>query len=255
MKQAQVTEIAGLLARAQSALFITGAGISADSGLPTYRGIGGLYNDGGTEEGFPIEVALSGDMLSMRPEVAWRHIARIEEACRGARANRGHEIMAELERRMPRVWVLTQNVDGFHGDAGSKNLIEMHGNVHHLVCMGCARRQTVADYSGLDVPPYCSECGRLIRPEVVLFGEMLPRAALDMLLRELQTGFDIVFSIGTTSAFPYIAQPVLAAKQLGTPTVEINPGDSAVSEVVDYRLRAGAKDALEAIWRALPTDS
>lgn len=246
-----VAKVAEILAEAESALFITGAGLSADSGLPTYRGVGGLYNDGGTEDGMPIELALSGHMLFLKPEVCWKHIARIEKACRGARFNRGHEIIALLEQRLDRCWVLTQNVDGFHGAAGSKNLIEMHGNVHYLVCTGCTRRQMVEDYSHLEVPPYCTECGKLIRPEVVLFGEQLPAQALADLFRELQTGFDVVFTVGTTSAFAYIAEPVHAASAQGKPTVEINPGDSEVSELVDYRLRCGAKDALEAIWQAL----
>ena len=250
-----VAEIARQLARAGSALFITGAGISADSGLPTYRGIGGLYNDGGTDEGIPIEVALSGEMLSHRPDVAWKYMAQIEEACRGARPNRGHEILALLEKRVPRVWVLTQNVDNFHAEAGSTNLIEMHGNLHRLVCTGCARRQTVEDYAGLDIPPWCRACGRLVRPDVVLFGEMLPKRALDALFRELATGFDVVFTIGTTSVFPYIAQPVHMARAQGKITVEINPGESEVSDVVDYRLRAGARDALEAIFQAMPTEA
>lgn len=243
-----LSRIVDILANAQSALFITGAGISADSGLPTYRGIGGLYNDSGTEDGLPIEVALAGQMLMSRPDIAWKHIARIEQSCRGAKANRGHEIIAALQERIPRVCVLTQNVDGFHGAAGSRNLIEIHGNVHRLVCTGCARRRTVEDYAALDIPPYCEHCEQLIRPDVVLFGEMLPSAAIDALQRELTQGFDVVFTIGTTSAFPYIAAPVLQARRKKVPTIEINPGDSEVSEVVDIRIRAGAKDALEAIF-------
>ena len=246
-----VARVSARLAQARSALFITGAGISADSGLPTYRGVGGLYEDADTEEGMPIEVALSGHMLSLRPEVAWKHIAMVEQACRGARPNRGHEIIARLQERMERVWVLTQNVDGFHGDAGSQNLIEIHGNVHHLRCVECDYRATVADYSGLEVPPSCPRCGALVRPDVVLFGEMLSMDKLGRLNREMAQGFDIVFSVGTTSGFPYIAAPVLEARARGWITVEINPGQSEVSEVVEYRLRSGAKDSLEAIWQHL----
>jgi NAD-dependent deacetylase len=88
---------------------------------------------------------------------------------------------------------------------------------------------------------------------VVLFGEMLPGEAVDRLERELETGFDAVFTIGTTSVFPYIAAPVSLAKGWGAPTVEINPGESEVSSLVDLRIRAGAKEALDAIWAALET--
>jgi NAD-dependent deacetylase len=247
---AVIEEVAALLAGSHSVLFITGAGISADSGLPTYRGIGGLYEDADTEEGIPIEVALSGRMLEMRPEVAWRHIARIEAACRGARFNRAHAIIAELEKRLPRVWVLTQNVDGFHRDAGSQNLIEMHGNVHRLKCTRCAWRDVVPDFGALAIPPCCEQCGALIRPDVVLFGEWLPDAAVTENATQLQRGFDMIFSIGTTSAFPYIAGPVVSARRAGIPTVEINPGETEVSHFAEYRIRAGARDALEALWDA-----
>lgn len=246
-----IERIADILAHARSALFITGAGISAESGLPTYRGIGGLYEEADTEEGIAIEAALSGDMLAARPELTWKYIYQIESACRGARANRAHEIIAELEKRLPRVWVLTQNVDGFHGDAGSRNLIEIHGNIRRLRCTRCTLRRTVRDYAELDIPPWCPQCGALIRPEVVLFGEMLPQGPLGDLLEQSVDGFDVVFSVGTTSAFPYIAQPVLSARAAGKPTIEINPGKTEVSDVVDYRIRAGARVALEAIWETL----
>lgn len=245
-----IEDVAARLASSRSALFITGAGISADSGLPTYRGIGGLYEDADAEEGIPIEVALSGSMLNARPEVAWRHIHRIETACRGARFNRAHAVIAELEKRMSRVWVLTQNVDGFHRDAGSQNVIEIHGNVHHLSCTQCTWRERVADFSALESPPYCQQCRGLVRPDVVLFGEWLPPAAVAEMTAQLGRGFDIVFSVGTTSAFPYIAGPVMTAHRAGIPTVEINPGTTAVSSFAAYRIRAGAKDALEALWQA-----
>ncbi len=189
-------------ARARSVLFITGAGISADSGLPTYRGIGGLYENAATEEGFAIEDALSGTMLRSRPEVCWKYIHQIEQACRGATWNRAHEVLARMEGRYDRTWVLTQNVDGFHRRAGSKQVIEIHGDVHKLACTRCMYRDQVEDYARLAIPPRCPACGEIVRPEVVLFGEMLPADAIAALGRELDRGFDLVVSIGTTSVFP-----------------------------------------------------
>ena len=244
-----------VFAHARSVLFITGAGISADSGLPTYRGIGGLYETAITEEGFAIEEALSGDMLRERPEVCWKYIHQIERACRGATWNRAHEVLAMMEGRYERTWVLTQNVDGFHRRAGSKNVIEIHGNVHRLTCTGCQFRDHVEDYAGLSIPPRCPDCGSIVRPEVVLFGEMLPGAALAVLERELARGFDLVVSIGTTSVFPYIAAPVMLARRAGRDTVEINPGTTGVSHVVAHRIRNRAAVALDAIWRRLETAS
>lgn len=248
---AVLDRVSAAFARARSALFITGAGISADSGLPTYRGIGGLYEDAGTEEGLPIEEVLSGEMLRERPEVCWKYIHQIERACRGASCNRAHEVLALLEERYDRAWVLTQNVDGLHRRAGSKNVIEIHGDVYKLACTGCSFRERVEDYAGLEIPPRCRECRAILRPEVVLFGEMLPRSAVATLERELGRGFDLVVSIGTTSVFPYIAAPIALARRAGRDTVEINPGTSGVSHVVAHRMQNRAAVALDAIWQRL----
>lgn len=247
----QLDRIAGLCREARRMLFITGAGISADSGLPTYRGIGGLYNDNCTDEGHAIEEALSGDMLARHPEITWKYIAQIEANCRDVLPNAAHETIAWMEARFGGVTVLTQNIDGLHRAAGSRDLIEIHGTLHDLVCTGCGRRFSVPDYSGLDFPPVCQACGALLRPEVVLFGEALPDAAVERLIHILETGVDIVFSVGTTSVFPYIAEPVLDAVRRGVPTVEINPGESRISEFVDFRLPMGAAETMGELRRRL----
>ena len=243
-----VEQVAGLLAHAGSALFITGAGLSADSGLPTYRGIGGLYDGHPTIEGYPIETVLSGQMLATRPELTWRYLLEIEASARHARFNRGHEILARIEERLPRVVVLTQNVDGFHRAAGSKNVIAIHGDLHDLRCTACSWRHTVENFAGLTAPPGCPVCGALVRPDVVLFGEPLPDVAMERLEAEVARGFDIVFAVGTTAQFPYIARPVLIARSEGVPTIEINPDTTELSDVVDIRLPSTAKHALRAIW-------
>jgi NAD-dependent deacetylase len=142
-----------------------------------------------------------------------------------------------LEQVVPEVVVLTQNVDGFHTQAGSSEVIEIHGNLHRLRCVGCAWRDEVDDYSHLLIPPKCPDCGTLIRPDVVLFGEMLPLPAVSTLDRHLRKGFDVVFSIGTTSVFPYIADPIIRARHHQRLTVEINPGDTQVSHLVRHRIR------------------
>ncbi len=245
-----VARIAEEMRRARRLLFITGAGISADSGLPTYRGIGGLYNDQATEDHFPIETALSGSMLEANPAITWKYLHQIENSCRGARFNDAHAIIAEWQTQFE-VCVLTQNIDGFHRDAGSRNLIEIHGDIHDLLCTRCDYAATVPDYSELAMPPACPHCRALVRPRVVLFGEALPSAAIQHLYAELNQGFDLVFSIGTTSVFPYIAGPVAQASQSGIPTVEINPGETHVSHFVDYKLASGAVDNLRAIRHAL----
>lgn len=246
--RAVVDEVAARLRQCRSLLFITGAGISADSGLPTYRGIGGLYNTQDTDDDLPIELVLSGQMMAADPALCWKYIYQIERACRGARHNRAHTVIAEMGHHFERVVTLTQNVDGFHRTANTDRVIDIHGDIHHLRCTRCSYRCNVEDYSDLDIPPACPECGGVVRPDVVLFGEMLPHAKIAALSAELSRGFDIVFSVGTTSVFPYIAGPVFEAVRWGVPTVEINPGITEVTHVVEYRIPAGAAESLDGIW-------
>lgn len=244
-----VEALVRILQKSRSLLFITGAGISAESGIPTYRGIGGLYNVDTTEDGVAIEEALSASMLSENPALTWKYLAQIGLAVQGARHNRAHEVIAEMEQRFLRVWTLTQNVDGFHRSAGSKNLIEAHGNMHSLSCTQCKCQVSLDEFETLEIPPKCPDCGALVRPDVVLFGELIDDPGIQILQAELEKGFDIVFSVGTTSVFPYIQAPIYMAKSAGKVTVEINPSQTSVSHVVDYRLALPAGVALDEIWK------
>ncbi|MCM8596425.1 NAD-dependent deacylase [Accumulibacter sp.] len=240
-------EISARLASARRVLFITGAGISADSGLPTYRGVGGLYDGEVTEEGLPIETVLSGAMFSVRPDITWKYLAQIERNCRGALPNAAHLAIAELEATLDHVLVFTQNVDGLHRKAGSKRLIEIHGNLHDLVCTSCDFAESVEDLSGRPLPPVCPACGGVLRPLVVLFGEALPESAIGRLVAELEQGMDMVFTIGTSGVFPYIAAPVVWAAEAGIPSVEINPLVTRLTPHVTYHLPIGAAEAMGAI--------
>ena len=245
----KIKKVARLLRDAKSILFITGAGISADSGLPTYRGMGGLYENDATEDGIPIEMALAGETLRKKPAVTWKYLSQIEKRCRGAKHNRAHEVISEMERRFERVWVLTQNIDGFHHAAGSKKVIDIHGDMHAIRCESCGWRVHIESYEGLDVPPRCPKCGSIARPDVVFFGEMLQLDKVDLMEQEVGQPFDIYFSIGTTSTFPYIKHPMALGAHLQRPTVEINPDKTEISNWVDIKIPLGAAEALDAIWK------
>lgn len=251
---AVLVAVAEQLRHARSALFITGAGISADSGLPTYRGVGGLYDSETTEEGLRIEDALSGEVFAMRPDITWKYLIQIEENCRGALPNAAHRAIACLERHLDRVMVFTQNVDGLHRAAGSHEIVEIHGNLQELMCTACSHEEAATDMSSREVPPLCPACGAVLRPKVVLFGEALPEDELDRFIEAFQEGFDIVFSIGTSSIFPYIVQPVVLAAASGIPTVEINPARTKLSDTVDYYLPLGAAEAMSEIVERLGLD-
>lgn len=239
--------VAGHLRLTKRVLFITGAGISADSGLPTYRGVGGLYDCDRTAEGLRIEEVLSGEVFSLRPDLTWKYLIQIEENCRGATPNVAHRAIARLEQQLERVMVFTQNVDGLHRAAGSREVVEIHGNLLELVCTSCHGEESGCDLEGREIPPLCRNCGGVLRPKVVLFGEALPENELERFIEAFQAGFDMVFSIGTSSAFPYIVQPVVLAAANGVPTVEINPARTQLSDIVDYYLPMGAAAAMSEI--------
>ncbi len=243
-----IDSVVEALLGAKSVLFITGAGVSAESGIPTYRGIGGLYNLDTTDDGVPIEVALSGAMLAKNPALTWKYLAQIGMAVQGAAPNAAHHVIASMESHFERLWVLTQNVDGFHHAAGSKNLIEVHGNMHSLSCTRCDYHVNLEHFNALNIPPSCPECDSLVRPDVILFGELLNAAGIEIMSRELETGFDIVFSVGTTSVFPYIRAPIYMANSRGKMTVELNPSETSVSQDVTHRIGLPAGAALSEIW-------
>ncbi|MEX6502649.1 NAD-dependent deacylase [Pseudomonas zhanjiangensis] len=255
MKQ-QIERVARAIEGAERILVITGAGLSADSGLPTYRGIGGLYN-GHTAEGLPIEAALSGPMLQRDPALCWKYLAELGRACLGAQPNAGHYAIAELQRRKPECWVLTQNIDGYHRAAGSppERLIEIHGELAPLYCQSCgAEDPELLEHLNRPLPPRCRQCGGVLRPPVVLFEEMLPERAIDSLYSELRKGFAVVLSVGTSASFPYIVEPLLRTRQAGGFTVEINPSRSDLSAAVDVHLQARALDVLPELLSHISPD-
>jgi len=242
-------QTAAALRHAQRILIITGAGLSADSGLPTYRGVGGLYN-GKTSDGLPIEMALSGPMLRRDPALCWKYIAELGKACLGAQPNAAHYAIAQLQRIKPECWVLTQNVDGYHRAAGSppERLIEIHGQLAPLFCQSCgAADPELSEHLHRPLPPLCKQCHGVLRPPVVLFEEMLPERALEILYEEMAKGFDAVLSIGTTASFPYIHEPVLRTRVSGGFTAEINPTPTDRSAAMDVFLGSRALEVMEAL--------
>ena len=253
----EYSEIADLVRDANAVLFITGAGISTDSGLPTYRGIGGLYEGKTTDEGIAIEEALSYEMLRTRPEVTWKYLWEIAKMTRGAKPNRAHQLIGKWIEEKPASWVLTQNVDGLHAEVNDHHLIEVHGRAETLFCTKCDHSEfgeKVLFESGrvaFPEPPECERCGGLLRPDVVLFGEFLSNESLDQLHSLESAGIDLVISIGTSSLFPYITGPVQMASQFGIPCVEINPEETSVSDCCDFRLRVGCTTALEEIAKRI----
>ena len=240
------------LAAVRSVGAITGAGVSSESGIRTYRGRGGIYDD--PDEGERTVEALSGPTLLADPDRTWRALAGLAGQAAGARPNAAHLALAAIERAVESFVLLTQNVDGLHASAGCRNVIDIHGDIHAARCLSCGRRRRfeLREIAGLAAAPSCARCGGVLRPDAVLFGELLPGDKL----RRIHEGFceappDLVLVAGTSALFPYISGPVELAHRAGRLTVEINPEPTALTPIVDYSLRGPAGALLPLIARAL----
>lgn len=252
----KISTAAKLITSANSILFITGAGISADSGLPTYRGLGGLYEGTVTDEGITIEEALSSEIMNSRPEIAWKYLWQIGSHCIKAKPNSAHLIITKIQELKPNTWILTQNIDGLHRAAESKNLIEIHGNAFELFCTRCGLKSeafSLFTSSGEmpKLPPICNKCGGMVRPNVVLFGEMLPDKAIKQYYKVIESKPDLIISIGTSGMFQYITAPIYEAVRQMRHTIEINPKQSSISEMVTCYLPLTAATAMEIIWKKI----
>jgi NAD-dependent deacetylase len=195
---------AGLLRTAQHVAVLTGAGISAESGVPTFRDA-----KTGVWERFRPEELATPEAFRRNPDLVWRWYRERRLRLRDVSPNPGHFALAELERRVSRFTLITQNVDGLHARAGSREIVELHGNIATVSCFD--HRHPAGDFLDTDVVPTCDTCGSLLRPDVVWFGEMLPDGALER-ARNAAKSCDVLLSVGTSNLVePAASLPWLAA--------------------------------------------
>jgi NAD-dependent deacetylase len=245
----KINEVGRLLKNARRILMITGAGVSAESGIPTFRGAAAAFPDGRTEEGIPFERVLSASTLRRTPSLSWKYFFLLELSLRGKEPNIAHRVISALQKPGRFVCVATQNIDGLHQRAGSSFVVELHGNLRRIVCTGCECRRTFATFESLRLLPRCPKCRALLRPDAVLYEERIPEEALELLIREQHKGFDLVFSIGTTSLFHYVTEPIMIAARNGTPVVEINPDQTPISKLADFRFPEPASRIMQALFQ------
>lgn len=234
---------------------ITGAGISAESGIPTYRGVGGIYDD--PEEGHSTVEALSGPTLLRDPDRTWRAVAALARHTIDATPNAAHHALARMEQALEQFVLLTQNVDGLHRIAGSRNVIDIHGDVLATRCTSCETRTrlTRVELAALDATPPCPDCNAHLRPDAVLFEELLdPRKVLRMQEAFYREPPDLVLVVGTSAMFPYIAEPVHVAARCGRLTIEVNPEPTPLTNVVGTSLRGPAGVYVPLLAAALGAD-
>lgn len=228
------------LAQAEHVAVLTGAGISAESGIPTFRDPDGLWEKFDPQELANVEAFLDNPELVQ----GWyRHRRQLVEE---AEPNAAHLALAELEAIVPNVWVITQNVDDLHNRAGSSTVVELHGNITRNYCMNCERdasAETVDAAIQDGAPAQCTKCSGLIRPDVVWFGERLPPDAMEE--ADAATGrADVFLSVGTSAVvYPAARLPVAAGEQ-GAYVAEVNPDTTGVTGEVDESIRGPAGEVL-----------
>lgn len=234
------------LAGASHVVALTGAGISAESGVPTFRDAQkGLWARYSAEELATPEAFLK------TPRLVWDWYAWRRSLTRRAAPNAGHAALVRLERLFPKLTLVTQNVDGLHARAGSRDVVELHGNIDTTLCFDEGTPVTEAEYTDDGrTSPRCPRCGGLLRPGVVWFGESLPPAALERAERAA-AGCDALLSIGTSSLVHPAASLPLAAKRRGALLLELNPTTTPLTPHVDAALAGPAGQLLPELARQL----
>jgi NAD-dependent deacetylase len=225
---------------------LTGAGISAESGLPTFReAINAAETGDALWSQYRPEDLATPEAFERNPELVWEFYAMRRLKNGQVQPNPGHAALVEMERYIPNFTLITQNVDGLHQLAGSKRVVELHGNITRVKCSrGCGVFTEWDDRPGQ--VPTCPECGAKLRPDVVWFGEMLPKAGLEAAI-EAARNSDIFFSIGTSGLVQPAASMALLAKKHGALVVEINTEKTQLTEFVDCFLQGKSGQVLPAL--------
>lgn len=238
-------ELIRFLRKAERVAALTGAGVSQESGLRTFRdaqtGLWSQYK--------PTELA-SPEAYERDPKLVWDWYAWRREAIKGVRPNPGHYALVDMAHHIPDFSLITQNVDGLHRMAGSPKLIELHGNIQRVKCSSCGHQAEEWPEANDEVPR-CESCGGLLRPDVVWFGESLSRAELKAAVEAART-CHVFFSIGTSGLVQPAASLAYAARNRGAVVVEINAEPTPLTKKVDFAFHGKSGQILpglvQGIW-------
>ena len=244
--QELIVRAAELLAQSRYCIALTGAGISAESGIPTFRGKDGLWTKHGEP---PLN---QYEQFSADPAVWWENVAErrrqpdeLTATIASAQPNDAHFAMAELERLGVLKHIITQNVDGLHRAAGAKRLTEIHGCTTLLRCIACGARSPFEEIPEV-FPPRCDRCGGIVKTDTVMFGEPIPRDCLDRCYEESSKA-DCVILVGTTAVVSPAADFALAVRQRGHPMIEVNLDPTVVTSYCNVAIHDKAGELMSRI--------
>lgn len=239
---------AKLLARARFAIAFTGAGISAESGIPTFRGRNGLWKT------YRAEELATPEAFKRDPHLVWEFYKWRMRKILKAEPNPAHKALAEFENMGVLKAVITQNVDDLHREAGSRKVVELHGNIFRVRCVSCSYRENlkesgrVFEFVREKELPKCPKCGSLLRPDVVWFGEPLPREALEEAF-SLAERADVVLVVGTSGVVYPAAYVPYIVKERGGKVIEVNVERSGITPIADVFIRGKAGEVMPELLR------
>jgi NAD-dependent deacetylase len=237
-------ELIQLLKKTTRVVVLTGAGVSQESGLRTFRDAqAGLWAQ------YKPEDLATPRAFARNPKLVWDWYASRRESAKGAHPNAGHYALAEMEKFVPDFTLITQNVDGLHRMAGSKNILELHGNILNVRCSECGMfAETWED--DFEYVPRCKKCNALLRPDVVWFEESLPREQLDAAINATRA-CQVFFSIGTSGVVQPAAALAHAARADGAVVIEINAEPTPLTPKVDFAFHGKSGDILPELVKAV----
>ena len=237
-----MTDAIQKLKEASTVAVITGAGISAESGVPTFRGEGGLWRN------YRAEDLATPEAFARDPKLVWEWYDWRRCICAEAEPNDGHRVIAEMERHFGDFLLITQNVDNLHPRAGSTKLLELHGNVFRARCTVCPEHFGLPDGDLPEVPVPCPACGKLARPHIVWFGETYDMAVINQAATFLSRS-EVVLVVGTSGAVATPVSLALHAVESGAYAIDVNPNESQMTRFADTFIQEGAGTALPELWR------
>jgi NAD-dependent deacetylase len=240
-----VERLAGLLRQRRPCVVLTGAGISTESGIPDFRSATGIW-----AQFDPLEVATI-DAFVADPRKVWEFYALRLEIVGNARPNDGHHALAELERRGWVDAVITQNIDMLHSRAGSRNVVEVHGSIRTSSCLECGTVVPLARVVELLPLPRCPSCGNVLKPDVVMFGELLPETAIAQ-ATELVAGAGVLLVVGSSLEVHPVGALPLDALAAGAALAIVNRGPTPFDRRAAVTIDGGAGETLRALSAALP---